>query len=163
VEGTPLTGEGELRLQDAYPFKGKIHLSQTDLAALNRLTPSLRPPLQIKGRARLDGTMTGTLKPFAFDTTGEAQARDLVAERLKVDDLSFRWATEKNGLKLDAIEAKLYGGKVTGSAVVPMAATAAGTAKLRLRDLDAQALAKALPTSPVRLEGKVSGTVNGEL
>jgi hypothetical protein len=163
VEGTTLTSEGELRLQDKYPFKGKIHLGQTDLAALNRLTPSLRPPLQIEGRARLDGTMTGTLKPLAFDTTGAAQARDLVAEGLKVDDLSFRWATEKNGLKLDAIEAKLYGGEVTGSAVVPMAATAAGTAKLRLRDLDAQALAKALPASPVRLEGKVSGTVNGEL
>jgi hypothetical protein len=163
VQGMPLTGEGELRLRDAYPFKGDVHLGRTDLAALNRLAPSLRPPLAIKGSAQLDGTVTGTLKPFALDTTGTARARDLVAEGLKVDDLSFRWTTEKNGLKLDAIQAKLYGGEVSGSAVVPLTATAAGTAKLRLRDLDVQALAKAMPASPVRLEGKVSGTVNGEL
>src|SRR5262249_27752482 len=117
----------------------------------------------IKGRARLDGTVKATLKPLTLDTSGTAQARDLVAEGLKVDDLSFRWATEKNGLKLDAIKANLYGGEVNGSAIVPLTATAAGTAKLRLRDLDAQALAKALPSSPVRLEGKVSGTVNSEL
>ncbi len=107
--------------------------------------------------------MTGTLKPLQFDTTGEVQARDLVAEGFKVDNLSFRWGKEKNGLKLDAIKANLYGGEVTGSAVVPLATTVAGTAKLRLRDLDVQALAKSLPSFPVRLEGKVSGTVNGEL
>ncbi|HEY7158042.1 MAG TPA: DUF3971 domain-containing protein [Gemmataceae bacterium] len=163
MAGTPLTGEGELRLQDKYPFQGKVHLGQTDLAALNRLEPSFRPPIEIKGRARLDGTVTGTLKPLAFDTAGEARARDLTAEGVKVEDLSFRWSKAKDGLKLDAIDAKLYGGEVTGSAIVPLTATASGTAKLRLRDLDVQALVKALPASPLRLEGKVSGTVNGEL
>ena len=88
---------------------------------------------------------------------------DLLAEGFKVDDLSFRWSKDKNGLKLDAIKADLYGGAVSGSAVVPLDATANGEAKLRLRNLDVQALAKSLPSFPVRLEGKVSGTVNGEL
>jgi hypothetical protein len=163
LEGTPVTGEGEVRLKDDYPFKGEIHLGRTDLAALNRLAPSLRPPIEIKGRAELNGTVTGTLKPFTFDTTGAVQARDLVAEGLKVDDLSFRWTKEKNGLKLERIKADLYGGSVSGSAVVPLAADATGVAKLRIRDLNVQALTKALPSFPVRLEGKVSGTVNGEL
>ncbi|HEY7313884.1 MAG TPA: YdbH domain-containing protein [Gemmataceae bacterium] len=163
LEGTPVTGEGQVQLKEDYPFKGEVHLGRTDLAALNRLAPALRPPIEIKGRAQLDGTVTGTLKPFAFDTRGAAQARDLVAEGLKVEDLSFRWTKEKNRLKLERIKADLYDGSVSGSAVVPLAADATGTAKLRIRDLDVQALVKALPVFPVRLEGKVSGTVNGEL
>src|SRR5262249_46087576 len=89
-EGGPVTGGGEVQLKGEYPFKSEVHLSQADLAALNRLAPSLRPPVEIKGRARLDGMMRGALKPLKFETTGAAQARDLVVEGLKVDDLSFR-------------------------------------------------------------------------
>jgi hypothetical protein len=161
--GSPLTGEGELRLKDAYPFKAELHTGRTDLAALNRLAPSFRPPIEIKGRAQLKGNVSGTLKPFRFETTGEAQAQQLVAEGVEVDNLSFRWSRTNEGLKLDAIKAVLYGGGVTGSAVVPLEPKAVGTAKLRVRDLNGQTLAKSLPAFPVRLEGKVSGTVAGEL
>ncbi|HWG42938.1 MAG TPA: hypothetical protein VN688_09145 [Gemmataceae bacterium] len=163
VAGTPLTGKGELQLKDDYAFKSEIHLARTDLAAINRLAPSFRPPIEIKGQAQLNGTVTGTLKPLKFDTNGAVQARGLVAEGFKVDDLSFHWGKDKDGLKLDTIKAALYGGEVTGSAVVPLSTTGVGTANLRIRDLNVQALAKALPSSPVRLEGKVSGTVRGEL
>lgn len=163
VEGTPLTGEGELRLTGKYPFRAEVHLGRTDLASLNRLSPSFRPPLAIKGRAQLNGTASGTLKPFQYDTSGEMKARDIVAEGFTVDDLSFRWTKDKSGMKLDAIKADLYGGSVSGSAVVPLAADAAGKADLNVRNLDVKALAKALPSFPVRLEGKVSGTVKGEL
>jgi hypothetical protein len=163
VEGTPLTGEGELSLKGKYPFKAELHLGRTDLAALNRLAPDFRPPVEIKGRAQLNGSVTGTLNPLNFDTSGEVQARDLVAEGLAVDSLSFRWSKAKSGLKLEAIKAELYGGEVTGSAVVPLSDKAVGTAKLRIRDLNVQSLTKSLPSLPVRLEGKVSGTVAGEL
>jgi hypothetical protein len=160
---TPLLGEGELQLTDNYAFKVELHTGRTDLTALSGLAPSFRPPIEIKGRAELKGSVSGTLRPFRFDTTGEAQARELVAEGVTVDNLSFRWSRVKDGLKLDAIKADLYGGEVTGSAVVPLAPTAAGTANVRVRNLDVQALAKSLPAFPVRLEGKVSGSVNGEL
>lgn len=167
LEGTPMASEGVIWLKDNYPFRVGVKLGDIDLAALSRLTPSLRPPIKIKGQASLLGKVLGTLKPFTFETTGQVQARDLVAEGLKVDDLSFAWSfrrdTDKNGLKLERIKAELYGGLVSGSAVVPLAADAAGSAKLRIDYLNVQALAKSLPSFPVRLEGKVSGTVNGEL
>ncbi len=161
--GTPLLGEGELQLKDNYAFKAELHTGRTDLTALNRLAPSFRPPIEIKGQAELKGRVSGTLKPFRFDTTGEAHARELVAEGVTVDNLSFRWSRVKDGLKLDAIKAELYGGEVTGSAVVPLTPTATGTANVRIRNVDVQTMAKSLPKFPVRLEGKVSGTVNGEL
>ncbi|MGH7225590.1 MAG: hypothetical protein ACRELF_20425, partial [Gemmataceae bacterium] len=163
VAGTPLTGKGELGLQGDYPFKAEVHLGGTDLTALNRLAPAFRPPLEIKGRAQLNGSATGTLKPLQFDTSGQMQARNLVVEGFKVDDLSFRWSKDQSGLKLDAIKADLYGGGVTGSARVPLSAAATGTANLTVRHLDVQAAAKALPSFPVRIEGKVSGTIKGEL
>jgi hypothetical protein len=163
VAGAPLTGDGELQLKGDYPFKAEVHLGQADLNALNRLSPSFRSPVEIRGRAQLDGSIKGTLKPFAFDGSGRIAARDLMAEGFKVDDLSFNWLKDKNGLKINEIKADLYGGNVGGSALVPLSAAATGTANLRLRDVDMQAIAKSLPSFPIRLEGKVSGTVQGEL
>jgi hypothetical protein len=163
VEGTPLTGEAELTLSGAYPFQAEVRTGRTDLAALNRLSPSFRPPIEIKGRAQLNGSVTGTLKPLQFDTKGQMRAENVVAESFTMDLLSFRWSKDKDALKLDDIQADLYGGSVSGSATVPLDARAAGTAKLRIRTVDAQALGKALPSFPVRIEGKVSGNVKGEL
>jgi translocation and assembly module TamB len=163
VEGTPLTGKGDLDLKGAYPFQAELHLDRTDLAALNRLSPSFRPPIDIKGSVELNGSLTGTLKPVKFDTLGAVQAKNLVAEGFKVDDLSFHWSKDENRLKLEAIKADLYSGTITGSAAVPLSAAAVGTAKLNIRDVDAQKLSKSIPSFPVRLEGKVSGTVKGQM
>jgi hypothetical protein len=163
VAGTSLTGEGNLELTGAYRFNGRLHLDQTDLTALNRLAPSFRPPIEIKGSAELKGTCKGTLKPLRFDTDGDVQAKNLIAEGFRVDDLSFHWSRDAEGLKLSEINAALYGGNVTGTAVVPLASTVAGRANLVLRALDAQKLSKSIPSFPVRLEGKVSGSVKGAM
>ncbi|MHB1424419.1 MAG: hypothetical protein ACYC3I_14705 [Gemmataceae bacterium] len=163
VEGAPLTGEAEVRLQDAYPFKAELHLGSSDLKTLNRLAPAFRPPFALKGRTQLDGTASGTLKPLQFDTKGKVHARNLVVERFTVDDLSFRWSKDKDDLKLEKIEMALYGGGVTGMARLPLDAAAPGSADLDIRNLDVQAMAKALPAFPVRLEGKISGSVKGTL
>jgi hypothetical protein len=164
LEGAPLTGQAEVQLQDAYPFKAEVHLSRGDLTTLNRLAPAFRPPFQLKGRTQFDGTASGTMKPFTFDiTNGQLHARDLVVERFTVDDVSFRWSRDNDDIKLEAIKMDLYGGSVTGRAKLPLNATAPGSANLDIRSLDVKAMALALPVVPVRLEGKVSGTVKGKL
>ncbi len=161
--GAPLMGQGEVQFQGAYPFEAKVHLGNGDLAVLHRLAPAFRPPFELKGRAQLEGTAKGTLKPLQFDTNGQLHARNLVVERFTVDDLSFHWSKDKNDLILKDIQMKLYSGGVTGSARLPLGATEPGSADLNVRHLDVQAMAKALPAFPVRLEGKVSGTVKGQL
>jgi translocation and assembly module TamB len=163
LAGAPLIGEGEVQLQGAYLFKAEVHLSRGDLTTLNRLAPSFRPPFQLKGRTQFDGTVNGTLKPLQFDANGKLHARDLVVERFAVDVVSFGWSKDNNDLKLDDIKMDLYGGSVTGSALLPLNATAPGSAHLDIRNLDVKAMAQALPVLPVRLEGKISGTVNGKL
>ncbi len=163
VEGAPLTGQGELQLRGACPFQVEAHLDRGDLTALDRLAPPFRPPFELKGRIQLEGAAKGTLRPFQFDANGRLHAHNLIVERLAVDDLSFRWSKDNNDLKLDKIKMELYGGSVTGSARLPLSARAPGGADLDIRYLDIQAMAKALPAFPVRLEGKVSGTVKGRL
>lgn len=163
VEGAPLTGGGEVQLKGAYPFKADVHLTSGDLTTLDRLPSAFRPPFELKGCTQLEGTVTGTLKPLKFDTTGQLRARDLVVEGFEMDNLSFHWSKDKDDLKLDAIKADLYGGEVTGTARLPLSAVEPGSGDLRIRNLDVKAMAKALPAFPVRLEGKVSGTVKGKL
>ncbi|HEY7326112.1 MAG TPA: hypothetical protein VH592_00625 [Gemmataceae bacterium] len=163
VEGAPLTGQGEVRFQGAFPFEAEVHMASGDLTTLDRLTPAFRPPFELRGKTQLDGKVTGTLKPLRFDTSGQLHAKNLVVERFTVDDVSFRWSKDNGDMKLDAIKMELYGGSVTGSARLPVDATAPGGADLDIRSLDVKALAKALPVLPVRLEGKVSGTVRGKL
>src|SRR5262249_17355349 len=77
--------------------------------------------------------------------------------------LSFSWAREGASLRLRNLEARLYKGEVTGSALVPLSESAAGKVDLRIKDVDIQALAKAVPAVPLRLEGQVSGSVTAEL
>jgi hypothetical protein len=163
VAGTPLTGDGHLDLKGAYMFEAGIHLDRIDLAELNRLAPSFRPPVEIKGSARLNAGVSGMLKPLTIDTGGVVRATELVAEGVKVDDLSFHWSRADGGLKLASIRARLYDGQVTGSALIPLSDDAPGDADLHLRDLNVTALVKSLPSFPVRLEGKVSGEVTGKL
>ena len=163
LEGAPLTGKGEIQFKDDYPFQAEIILARGDLTSLNRLAPAFRPPFELKGRTQLEGTAKGTLKPFHFDTNGKLHATNLVVERFTVDDVAFRWSKDKNDLKLDAIKMNLYGGSVTGTARLPLSAAAPGGAKLAISNLNVQAMAKALPAFPVRLEGKISGTVQGKL
>jgi translocation and assembly module TamB len=163
LEGAPLTGEAELRLKDSYPFKAALQMGQADLSALNRLPESFRPPVAVAGRVRLNGVVSGTLTPLQFDTHGEFHGHNIVAEGVAVNDLSFRWTKDKDGMKLDAIRADLFGGSASGSGVVPLDAAGAGKAHLNVHDLDLQAVAKTLPALPFKVEGKVSGKVEGTL
>ncbi|HTU18144.1 MAG TPA: AsmA-like C-terminal region-containing protein [Gemmataceae bacterium] len=163
VEGAPLTGKGEIQLKGDYPFKAEVGLASGDLASLNRLAPAFRPPFTLKGRTRLEGSVSGTLKPLHYDTKGELYATNLVVERFTVDDVSFHWLKDKNDLKLDKIKMDLYGGSVSGTARLPLSSEAPGSADLAISNLNVQAMAKALPAFPVRLEGTVSGKVKGEL
>ncbi len=163
VQGAPLNGDAELGLKDAYPFKASLQLGRVELSALNRLPESFRPPVAIAGRVGLKGAISGTLSPLHFDTRGEFRATNIVAEGVAVDELSFGWSKDKDGMKLDSIRADLFGGSARGSARIPLDGAESGKANLDVRDLDLQAVAKSLPALPFTVEGKVSGKVEGTL
>jgi hypothetical protein len=127
------------------------------------MVPSVRPPVAVTGAVRLTASAEGTLQPVNVNAKGTARADGLVVDGVKFDALSFNFSEGAAGLSLDAIKAKLYEGQITGSAVVPVRPAQAGKVDLKVEAVDVQRLARSLPRMPVRLEGKVSGSVTGKI
>jgi hypothetical protein len=163
LEGGPVQATGELTLAAPYKYTAKVGLDDVDLAGLNRLTPDFRLPMTLAGSLRFDADLNGQLRPASLSACGSARTADLQVEGLRVDALSVEWISNPTDWSLRSIRARLYGGEVTGSAVVPVTPSAEGRVELRLRDVDAEAFTKAVPSVPVKLAGEVSGSVTAKL
>lgn len=163
LEGAPITGSAEARLTGNWPFQAKLDLGKLDLGAVEHMVPSVRPPFTVAGTVRLTATADGTLQPVNVNARGTASADGLTVEGVKVDSLSFNFSEGAKGLSLQKIEAKLYEGQITGSAVVPMRPAQPGQVDLSVKGVDVRQLARSLPRMPVRLEGKVDGSVTGKI
>jgi hypothetical protein len=163
LEGAPVTGSAEARLAGAWPFQAKLDLGRLDLGAVEHMVPGVRPTVAVAGTVRLTASADGTLQPVNVNAKGTARADGLTVEGVKFDSLSFNFSEGAAGLSLQAIRAKLYEGQITGSAVVPVRPAQPGKVDLKVESVDVQRLARALPRMPVRLEGKVSGSVTGKI
>jgi translocation and assembly module TamB len=163
LEGAPITGSGEMHLAAPYACKVQVGLKDFDLAALERLAPSLRPPVSISGRVRFEAELQATLQPPVLNASGKAGGTDLVVDGVAVDSLAFDWTHDGGDLRLRSLQARMYDGEVAGSIDVPAAADAPGKADLHIHNLDLRGLIKAFPLVPMQVEGRVSGTLQGNL
>jgi uncharacterized protein involved in outer membrane biogenesis len=163
LEGAPVTGSGEAKLVFPYTYKGQLELAKGDLASLQRLAPSVRPPVAVAGRFGISAEVNGRLVPFSAKVSGTGTGEDVKVEKVSVSGLNFHWSASGDVLKLTDVKARLYGGDVTGSADVPLSAKQEGKVNLKIDDVDVGGLVKDVPAVPLRLEGKVSGTVKGTL
>jgi translocation and assembly module TamB len=159
----PLSGSATLKLSGKFPYDARLRLGHADLALSRKLAPAFRPPVPVKGELDLTANLRGTLKPRTFTARGTAGASDLSVSGVKVDAVALKWLEEEGQLRLSDIRAKLYEGEVTGSATLPTAPDSTGKANLRIKGVAVQDLLRALPPLPVRLEGRVSGSVTGTL
>ncbi len=164
VAGASLQGRAEIHVSGDYPFTAKVDLNGFKLDTLQRLSPSVRLPLNtLQGSLTASADVSGELRTQKFNATGTAKADDLNVQGVRVEALAFKFDATGDRVRLSDFRTKLYEGEVTGEAVLPLRDTVAGSVDLRVRDLDALALTKALPTIPVRLEGRVSGSVAATL
>jgi hypothetical protein len=163
VQGTPVTGTGDLKTTSPYPYHAKVTLPPFDLASLNKLAPDFRPPVSLAGRFQGQANAEGTLNPPRLQLSGKGVVTDLKAEGVTIGHVDFDWSTDGSRLNLTEVKAQLYGGQVTGSGVVPLRSTEKGSLKFSFQDLDVGELAKALPRTPIRLEGHATGSVEGDL
>jgi uncharacterized protein involved in outer membrane biogenesis len=163
LEGAAVSGSAEAKLIAPYTYEGKLELAKGDLANLQHLSPGLRPPLALAGRFGITAEVNGTVSPFMAKVSGSGTGRDVKVEKVSVESLRFRWQRAGEVLKLSDVKAGLYGGEVTGSADVPLDAKQDGKVDLRFDNVDVGALARDVPTVPLRLEGKAGGSVKGTL
>jgi translocation and assembly module TamB len=162
-EGAPITGTGKLQLAGDFPFAANLTLPGLDLGFFERLDPSFRAPVPVKGRLDLSTLVKGTLRPWKIDTTGTARASNLTIDSVRVNSLAFRYAVATDRITVTDARAELYRGTVTGTATLPMQATQAGDIALTISGVDARSLLQDLPAIPVKLDGVVSGNLTAKL
>src|SRR5262249_466985 len=136
LQGTPLTGSAELRLTGDYPYRVRLSVAKFNLALLERLAPQFRPPFPVKGGGGFNGDLRAALRPFTIKANGKARASALVVNGVRVDSLSFDVADDPKGLRLTHIDARLYKGEVTGSALLPVDKRESGAVNLDVEDVD---------------------------
>ncbi len=163
VAGAVLQGSGDVQVARPFRYQARVDLHDSDLAALAKLPPRYRPAVALAGDLRTKGEFRGTLEPVTLEASGTATARDLVAKGIKLQSLAFNWTGAGGRLTVANIKGRLYEGEVTGTAVLPLDGPAAGDADLHLQEIDAKALARALPSNPVRLTGRATGDLHGTL
>ena len=163
LEETPVTATAELHLAHPYPFTGKLNLQNADLAALQHLSPDMKPPVSIRGQVDVGADINGSLGPFVFHTSGGGTAKNVALDRLQIGALGFRWEGDPNRLKVSDLRARLYGGELTGSAVLPLRAALPGSVEVRIQNLDVGVLSQDVPNLPIRLEGRATGRLEGTL
>jgi hypothetical protein len=159
LEKAPLTGSAELKLSAPWNYTSKLILKSVNLTLVQQLNPNFRPPFPVEGSVNATADLHGTLSPPSVAASGAVNGSDLALDQFKANSLSFKWDMDNDRVKLTDVKAGLYDGAISGTAVVPIRAAAAGDVDLRLDNVDVQALAKSLPAIPVRVQGRATGTV----
>src|SRR5262249_9296721 len=144
VKGLAFAGSAKATLRDRYPFESRLTLEKADLAALQKLVPGVSLPLAVRGSLTLSATARGTLLPLSVDGSGRVEAEGLRLDAVAVGSVSADWKSDGATLKLNKLQARLYKGTATGSAVVPLKETLPGAFDLTLADLDLGALGRDL-------------------
>jgi hypothetical protein len=167
--GFPIDTPGELK---AYRVRGSATmprlvlagLEMTDVRAAVRFEEGILDLTELKGKfpaprpALPTGSFSGTAR-LEVRPAGNLRA-DLEVEDLPLDRILRLLPGTTSGA------AGMVSGKVSGHVLADRLRELAawdGKADLRLQAVDAQALGKAVPAVPVRLEGQVSGTIHGLL
>lgn len=155
VGGARISGSASLSLTGQMPIDVELSVPGANLAVLAASLPPSYAGYKPTGRVALSGKVGGTLSPVALRGGGRLDARSVGAAGFLVDSLAVAFELRDDVLSVPTIEARLYGGTLTGSATVPLGEGAKATMDLTADGLDAGAIGRA-QSLPVALGGKIA-------
>jgi translocation and assembly module TamB len=161
VEGIPVTATATLDLIGKYPFAATVKTTGTDVADLRKLVPEL--PAPVEGALETDTRVTGTISPFAFTASGTVNATKLTLAKTPANSVELKWEVTRDRFVIKSLKADVFGGSLSGTADVPFATDKGGQFDLRFKDFDIAAATPLIPDFPVRISGRVSGSVKGTI
>lgn len=130
---TSLDGNANLNVAAPFDFDARLALSNLDLAMLDQLPTGVWPLATISGRAGVSAKFQGSLEPMRLSGGGALVAKQIDVDRMRVDSVSASFAVDDQQLRLNRLDAKLYGGELQGSLTAPLVAHAASQAELDWR------------------------------
>lgn len=163
LEGGAISGTAQVSATAPYRYEAHLGIRDLLLSRLKELNPGFRPPLPLGGTAALHADATGTLSPFTFKASGTGNGAGVEAAGATVKEATFTWDLDPDRLRISKLDGELYGGKIAGTAQVPLQANAAGTLDLRFSDVDTAGLSRDLHGLPLRLSGEASGSLKASL
>jgi hypothetical protein len=157
------TGTAAMQIVPQGDLTARLVLADIPLGGVLSLMPA--------GGPHVDGQFSGTVDAQAALARlgdlrawqGSGKIERLRVDRFEVGTVAFHWESDGEHLRLSDVHSGLYQGDVTGSAVLPLRASAAGSIDLQFRKLDIGALTRALPVVPLRVEGQADGTLEGTI
>jgi hypothetical protein len=117
----------------------------------------------MKGQVEANAQVQGTIHPFVLTTQGTVQTGPLTLSGAEIDSLRMKWKGDERRIQVPTLEARLYDGRITGSAVLPVSSSEAGSASLRLDDIRLRKIAERMGGLPFRVEGILSGTAEATI
>lgn len=159
ADGSPLRASLALGMGGAWTLDVR---GSVDRARLERITAL--PGLayfqgRVAGLANVEAHVQGTLDPVRISATGSADAREIRFDAHEVERIALKFALSPESLSLSAIEASVYGGRLTGAAVAPLTPTGAASAEAAWSDVDVGRFIDGLANLPTTPVGKTSGKV----
>jgi uncharacterized protein involved in outer membrane biogenesis len=163
LPGGPLTGRVAVRLQAPFAFEATFQAENIDLATLEKLDTSFRPPFAVRGRLTGTAQLQGKLRPFVISTAGTLQAHDVNAAGWTASVVKAQWHSDPQQLLFEQIQASAYGGSIRGTAVLPLNASGGGTFQFQLGDLDIAKVVYERLGTVLRVDGKTDGFLAGTI
>ena len=98
-----------------------------------------------------------------FDVAGDLHSAALTVYGQHAKKMSARLALKDGVAKLTDAKVDLYDGGITGRVGLPIVGQKSGEFDVKFKGIDTGALTKAIPDSPVKLQGVVNGDFQGTL
>jgi hypothetical protein len=159
-DGGRLSGSLSLDLAAPYRTTANMELVGGDLSRFNALPGALRPPVELAGRYSVRAGAQGTLEPLAGHAAGGFIAVDARAGRARADRLSFVFSGTQDALRVDNLQASLWGGQASGKASLSFTPQGPpGEAAIQWQGINLASLAQLTPQVPANVRGTTSGRI----
>jgi hypothetical protein len=160
VDGEALNADVRLNLASPYEFAGQVRAVPRETTDLRRLVPEIDLPIAVTGRLEATGDFRGALSPWTITAKGTGGAADLHVASAHFERLDFAWNFDRNRFQIRDARARAYDGILTAKIELPTAQNADASAVVDFERIDAAPLMRDWPAVPVRLSGRVNGTLN---
>ncbi|MFO0967269.1 MAG: AsmA-like C-terminal region-containing protein [Gemmataceae bacterium] len=158
------TGSGVFQVEPLGDLKVEVALQRVPVS---QIASASGAGTDIKGD--LSGSLAAVIpgkelaNPSAWQVKAALTSERLEAFRVALKDAAARAELSKGKLVVSSLTAHLYDGQASGAAVIPLSSETPGHVNVRLKGVDAAALARDIPKMPVRIQGRINGELKGTL
>ncbi|HEV3122658.1 MAG TPA: hypothetical protein VGY53_12175, partial [Isosphaeraceae bacterium] len=155
----PIRATIHAELSSPFPFRGRLDADRWNISDAVRLTKGAQHAEHLKGFLSAQGDVHGTMSPFEATGNGQGRLDSFQTGSVAIGGVAFKWVLRNNELELKPIEARPFGGGLTGQAYVPLTGVEPVEGSSVFSNIDAGKLASALGANGLELNGKGSGEV----